>query len=105
MLKNQVAFRTMDEVGWAMVRPLVCQSCIRTLKSDGLALHDRQAVPEIVAGESLAVIIGFAGAQMRGTLILATTRDLLRRAPPYLGATVESAGRLMGWLGELCWGT
>ena len=91
--------RPLDDPGWRVLRPLFAQACAHVFASYGLGL--RESDGPSTADHSIAAIIGFAGAEMRGSMTLMTTPELLLRAPPYPGADDMNEHQWLGWLGEL----
>jgi chemotaxis protein CheX len=90
----------MDSNGWRQLSSIVVETTTRLFDMLGLKV-EYQGSPDPIpcADELIVAVIGFAGSQMRGSVVLASTSQALRLTHP-LGKEADDEG-LRDWAGEL----
>jgi len=93
----------MDTNDWSQVGNIVVETATKLFRTLGMELEYTGTPDPIPCADELTVaVIGFAGSQMRGSLVVGATREALRLSHPTGGnsAAVDDES-LRDWAGEL----
>jgi hypothetical protein len=87
------------KVNWTIIRELLAESTLQLFGSCNAPLVDVRPVATPSSVDSTFAVIGFAGKQMRGSLVLFLYPGILRASYPTPGDVSDED--LLGWAGEL----
>jgi hypothetical protein len=90
----------MNTSGWRQVGDIVVETTLKLFRTLGVELAYTGSPDPIPCADELTVaVIGFAGSQMRGSLVMGATRQALRLSHPLAGRADDDS--LRDWGGEL----